>query len=125
MIYFRESWQFWQILERVLQNMENQVDVEAETAKVEQELGAQEWNMQEIERQQRMQVQLKDRSDMTKVIAIQLNFRYEPALEHRTLLEEGGSTWEVRDCIMIWTSLVYSFCGHYLGIGCTWDSKER
>ena len=39
-----------------LQTMENQVDVEAETAKVEQELGAQEFNMQEIENQQRLQV---------------------------------------------------------------------
>ena len=40
----------------LVQTLENPVDVEAETAKVEQELGAQEWNMQEIERQQQVQV---------------------------------------------------------------------
>ena len=35
------------------------VDVEAVTAAVEQELDAQEWNMQEIERQQQAQVHMR------------------------------------------------------------------
>ena len=39
-----------------MQITEHKIDVEAETAKVAQELDAQEWNMQEIERRQRMQV---------------------------------------------------------------------
>ena len=38
------------------------MDVEAETAKVQQELGAQEWNMQEIERQQQIQVSIANAS---------------------------------------------------------------
>ena len=38
------------------QVLENQVDAEAEAARVEMQLGAQEFNMQEIERQQRLQV---------------------------------------------------------------------
>ena len=40
----------------VVQVLENQVDAEAEAARVEMQLGAQEFNMQEIERQQRLQV---------------------------------------------------------------------
>ena len=40
----------------VAQVLEGQVDADAEAARVEMQLGAQEWNMQEIERQQRLQV---------------------------------------------------------------------
>ena len=40
-----------------MQSQPADVDVEAVTAAVEQELDAQEWNMQEMERQQQAQVQ--------------------------------------------------------------------
>jgi len=44
----------------MVQVLENQVDAEAEAARVELQLGAQEWNMQEMERQQRLQVCFAD-----------------------------------------------------------------